>query len=89
MLLNGEDSDAGLSSNIPTFDDLQDDMKLQEYALGFIFKQQIESPTQESGPIDVIDKVVVGCTDPDQVIDDLEVVYQFYARKLAEEQHGE
>jgi hypothetical protein len=107
LLLHGEDS-LSASSNIPIFKDLHPDMKLQEYALDFILKQQLETlqgpretngsndaaSSDESGKAarpttnskDVINKLVVGCTDPDQVIDDLELVYQFYFRKMQEEE---
>ena len=119
LLLYGEKlslaASSSSSSNIPIFKDLRPDMKLQEYAIGFILKQQLETlpkrqetTTDSNADVaaisgdgagktaaqleairnskDVIDKIVVGCTDPDQVIDDLELVYQYYARAVQEEQ---
>ena len=59
LLTTGDEKD----SNSPTYPDLPQTTRLQEYALQFLLKES-----------QVVDKIIVGASDPEQVIDTAEIV---------------
>jgi aryl-alcohol dehydrogenase-like predicted oxidoreductase len=57
-----QEGEAGKEGSVPVYTDIPEETRLQEYALQFLLKEQ------------AIDKVIAGCSQPDQVLDLVEIV---------------
>ena len=71
LLKEGESANAATALPTPTYPDLPDTMRLQEYALRFLLSEKSEATGKA-----LIDKIIIGCNEPDHILEDLEIVYQ-------------
>lgn len=58
------------TKEVPVYEDLPPTTRLQEFGLDFVLKAK------------VFDKLVVGCRQPDQILDDLDIIQRFLDGKL-------
>jgi hypothetical protein len=67
LLVNGEQGHIlGAGTSVPKCKNLSPETRLQEYGLQFVLEH-------EDG---VIDKVIVGCSSPEQVVDNISTLYK-------------
>lgn len=66
QLVGGGDGQSTTATVVPKCRDLEQSMRLQEYALRFVLQH-------DAG---VVDKVIVGSSSPEQVVDNLETMYK-------------
>eukprot|EP00527_Entomoneis_sp_CCMP2396_P002251 CAMPEP_0198146094 /NCGR_PEP_ID=MMETSP1443-20131203/27335_1 /TAXON_ID=186043 /ORGANISM="Entomoneis sp., Strain CCMP2396" /LENGTH=589 /DNA_ID=CAMNT_0043809929 /DNA_START=147 /DNA_END=1916 /DNA_ORIENTATION=+ len=75
LLKEGESANStDMTVKTPTYPDLPSSMRLQEFAIRFLL-------SQKQGNKALVDKIVVGCVEPDHVLDDLEMVYQYLSEQ--------
>lgn len=65
------------NSNIPKFADLEQETRLQEYALKYV----LDEPS--------IDKVILNCTEADQVLDNIEIFRKLLGQKKKSHDNGQ
>jgi hypothetical protein len=97
LLLEGDPTGkATAAASAPTYTqaDLPDTKRLQEFGLEFVLKQQTppvvdednDDDTATTPPSPAIDKVVLGCSQPAQVLDAVDIVRNYYNSQHPEEQ---